>query len=130
MYRKEEIKKLTQFAKEHNCRIRFVNKARDCGDFTIFIYKGNERTYSVGFDGVESKQFPELSFDNCVKNAYIWIKEQDEPIKEEARWDMHFAIKDILIDYFTEDTSVDLSECAGEIIRKISQIIKENENNK
>lgn len=124
MNRKEQIKKLKEFAQERNYRIRFVDAARGCGDFTIFIYKGDERSYSIGFDGFNDSKYEDLTFEGCVKSAYKWIEKQNQPVNDELKWDMIFEVKNILRDYLTEDTVVDLSECSSEIVQKLISMIK------
>ena len=45
-----------------------------CGDFTIFIYdKRVKDSYMVGFDG--SFDSEKLSFDYCVAQSFVWIRE-------------------------------------------------------
>lgn len=124
MNRKEQIAKLKEFAKERNYRIRFVDKARGSGDFTIFIYKGDERSYSVGFDGFNDSKYKYATFEGCVECAYRWIESQNQLIKDELKWEMNSEVRNILCKYFTEDTAVDLTECSNEIVRKLISMIK------
>lgn len=69
------ILNLNELARVKNMKIRFRNTPTNAGDFCIFVYENGNNHYSVGFDGSNnSAEYPELSFDNCIKKAKNWIE--------------------------------------------------------
>lgn len=70
---KPVINSLDKFAKSKGFRkVIFKNHIDGpTGDFTIFVYKPNEKRYCVGFDG--SWDSKDLTFKHCIEQTYDYI---------------------------------------------------------